>query len=421
MQLLSDLGLFYQLLNQPGNADKYYSRLYEMALSNTLADPYGELNESYFSIARFYISEHKLSKARSFLSLSRLKDSKVASTQYNKYWLYYQIDSLEGNFKAALQNHIRFKYYYDSAISMSQRQKFDELTIKYAAEKKDQDIKLLKQQGIDQQSELKQNKLTRNIMIAGTALLIIIACLLVSRFKLKQRTNKAISKKNMILQQLLDEKQWLLKEIQHRVKINLHTIISLLEIQAAYLENDALKAIENSQHRIYAMSLIHQKLYQAENVKTIDMSVYLPEFLRYLDQSFEIYNRIQFILDIQTIHLGVSQAIPVALIINEAVTNSIKHAFPDNLNGLIEIIMHRKANQVTLIVADSGIGIDETLLNAPSETLGLKLMKGLSGDINASFAVEINKGTKITIVFDVDSLAGNNVLSGDINYKQEYV
>jgi two-component system, sensor histidine kinase PdtaS len=255
----------------------------------------------------------------------------------------YRIDSLEGNYKSALQTHIQYKLYYDSATSMDQRKKLDELSVKYAAEKKDQDIKFLKQREIAQHAELKQNKWTRDILIAGAGLLLIIVGLLFSQFMLKRRTNKEISKKNLVLEHLVKEKGWLLKEVHHRVKNNLHTVICLLESQAAYVENDALKAIENSRHRMYAMSLIHQKLYQSEDVKTIDMSLYLPEFIRYLEESFDSHHHVTFRLNIEPLKLGVSQAIPIALIINEAVTNAIKYAFPSKNKGIIEITMHKFA------------------------------------------------------------------------------
>ncbi|HMC86414.1 MAG TPA: sensor histidine kinase, partial [Chitinophagaceae bacterium] len=345
-------------LNKPSLADKYYAALIKLANENPRVDPSGELSGTYMQIARFYIAQKDLSKAQVFLKKG-LSDMLV--DRYNisqKYLLLYKMDSLAGNYKSALKNHIKYKLYYDSAAAMDQRKKMDELTIKYAAEKKDQDIKLLTQQAIVQQTELKQNRLTRNIMIAGTVLLLIIVGLLFSQFKLKQRTNAAMSNKNMALQHLVEEKEWLLKEVHHRVKNNLHTVISLLESQAAYLENDALKAIENSQHRIYAMSLIHQKLYQTEDVKTIDMSVYLPEFIRYLDESFDTHYRIQFKLEIDAINLGVSQAISIALIINEAVTNSIKYAFPLEKKGIIEITVKKVTDEITLIIADNGIGID---------------------------------------------------------------
>ena len=100
--------------------------------------------------------------------------------------------------------------------------------------------------------------------------------------------NHLINQKNLELEFLVEEKEWLLKEVHHRVKNNLQTIICLLESQAAYLENDALKAIETSQNRIYTMSLIHQKLYQSENIQTIDMALYISELIQYLKDSFNI-------------------------------------------------------------------------------------------------------------------------------------
>ncbi|HMC83873.1 MAG TPA: sensor histidine kinase, partial [Chitinophagaceae bacterium] len=318
IQVLACKGECYEHLNIPKLADENYMSLLKMANDNPLSDPFGELSETYYQISKFYISQKDLKKARLFQSqglLSLSSRNNEAGAKEIKYSLLYEIDSLEGNYKSALQNHINYKLYYDSFTNVDQRKKMDELTVKYAAEKKDQDIRLLKQQGIAQQAELKQNKLTRNIMIAGATLLLIIVGLLFSQYKLKQRTNVAMNKKNLALQHLVEEKEWLLKEVHHRVKNNLHTVICLLESQAAYLQDDALKAIENSQHRIYAMSLIHQKLYQSEDVKTIDMSVYLPEFIRYLDDSFGTHYHVNFQLDIEQLMLGVSQAIPIALII----------------------------------------------------------------------------------------------------------
>src|SRR5258705_13014161 len=118
-----------------------------------------------------------------------------------------------------------------------------------------------------------------------------------------RKQNALILEKNQQLEHMLVEKNWLLKEVHHRVKNNLHTVICLLESQAEFLENDALKANEKSQHRIYAMSLIHQKLYQTEDVKTIDMKKYLPEFIQYLSDSFDTSNQIRFQLDIEPLKL----------------------------------------------------------------------------------------------------------------------
>jgi two-component sensor histidine kinase len=248
--------------------------------------------------------------------------------------------------------------------------------------------------------------------MAGSGLLLIIAGLLYRQNRQKQKGNAIITHKNELLQKLVEEKEWLLKEVHHRVKNNLHSVICLLESQAAYLENDALKAIEESQHRIYTMSLIHQKLYQSEDVKAIDMSVYIPELVQYLSESFDTSNYINFDLMIGPIHLNASQAIPLALIINEALTNSIKYAFPGNNKGEITISLSDIGDQYKLVLADNGIGMHQNSEDG-QDSLGMQLMNGLTEEIGGTISIENNSGVKITIVFGHDAL--NNMETLDVD------
>jgi two-component sensor histidine kinase len=211
-----------------------------------------------------------------------------------------------------------------------------------------------------------------------------------------------ITQKNAALQQLVTDKEWLLKEVHHRVKNNLHTVICLLQSQALYLEEDALKAIEISRHRIYAMSLIHQKIYQAEDIRTVDMTIYLPEFIHYLRDSFGDPDHIQFQLTIEPIKLDVSQAIPIALIVNEAVTNAIKYAFPGGRPGTIAILLQQLDGHIKLTVKDNGVGMDAVLLDMELNSLGIQLMKGLAREINGAIAFDIDRGTRISLIFSAD-------------------
>ena len=176
-------------------------------------------------------------------------------------------------------------------------------------------------------------------------------------------------------------------------------VVSLLETQSAYLQNEALLAVQNSQHRVHAMSIIHQKLYQNENMLCIDMSVYLAELIHYLRDSFNTGNGLQINTHIENIHLDISQAIPIGLIINEAVTNSIKYAFPGKQNGEIYIRMRKTSNEkILLTIADNGIGFpDKFKING--DTLGLRLMKGLSEDIHALFGIDDSNGIMIKVEF----------------------
>ncbi|HJY13883.1 MAG TPA: sensor histidine kinase, partial [Flavobacterium sp.] len=151
-----------------------------------------------------------------------------------------------------------------------------------------------------------------------------------------------------------------MKEIHHRVKNNLQTVISLLNSQSAYLDNDmALSAIKNSQHRIHSMSLIHQKLYNAENISTINMPNYIKELVEYLKESFNTGQRIRFEINVAPLELDVAQAVPLGLILNEAITNSIKYAFPDDRNGMVYIKLESTADKRYLLaISDNGIGFD---------------------------------------------------------------
>ena len=177
--------------------------------------------------------------------------------------------------------------------------------------------------------------------------------------------------------------------------------MSLLNSQSAYIDNEpALTAIHDSQHRVHAMSLIHQKLYNSENLSSIDMSFYIRELASYLSDSFNTRQRIRFEFDIEPLDLDVSQAVPLGLILNEAITNSLKYAFPNEREGVINVTLsNTSGNQYLLEISDNGIGIPSHLKNKKAGSLGMSLMAGLSEDLDGSFSIEKNNGTVIRILF----------------------
>src|SRR4029079_1477089 len=121
---------------------------------------------------------------------------------------------------------------------------------------------------------------------------------------------------------------------------------------------EAIYAMRESRNRMHAMAMIHQKLYQSDNLSTIDMSAYVSELVNSLRESFNIAGNIQFKLDIDQVELDLSHAIPLGLILNEAITNAIKHAFPHEKSGIIEMSLKRKEGERLLItIRDNGIGI----------------------------------------------------------------
>jgi two-component sensor histidine kinase len=164
-----------------------------------------------------------------------------------------------------------------------------------------------------------------------------------------------------------------------------------------YLEKDALQAIEKSQHRIYAMSLIHQKLYPNDDPRSIDMSTYLDEFIGYLKDSFDT-REIDFIVQVEPVLLNLQQAIPVALIINECVTNSIKYAFGNEKAPKIWISMTEQGEAVRINIADNGKGFEFKQDNEV-KSLGMQLIMGLSKELKGTVEIETKNGTKLLVEF----------------------
>ncbi|HEX8023278.1 sensor histidine kinase, partial [Mucilaginibacter sp.] len=218
---------------------------------------------------------------------------------------------------------------------------------------------------------------------------------------------------------LIDEKDWLLKEVHHRVKNNLQIVMSLLNTQSAFLKNNAaLAAIRESQNRVQAIALIHQKLYSSSNVAYIDIAVYISELVSYLADCYSAHERgIRFEQQIEAVKMDVAQAVPVGLMLNEAITNAIKYAFP-NRRGYINISLGvLDDNNMMLNIADDGIGLPEDFDIKEASSLGMEMMKALSKQLGGSFKMENNNGVVITLIFRAEKHFGN---IGNENYPVQY-
>lgn len=180
-------------------------------------------------------------------------------------------------------------------------------------------------------------------------------------------------------------------------------VIGLLGTQSGYLKTEeALAAISDSQHRIHAMSLIHQKLYQSDNLSAINMPDYIHELVDYLRNSFNIRQAIRFKLNIDRIELDLSRCIPLGLILNEAITNAIKYAFPDGREGIIIISLSQvPEHKILLTITDNGVGLPAAFDIHTRNSMGMNLMQGLSEDIDGDFDIVNHDGTSISISFDL--------------------
>ena len=206
----------------------------------------------------------------------------------------------------------------------------------------------------------------------------------------------------------LHEKEVLLKEIHHRVKNNLHVISSLLNLQSEKIKQpDLLETFMESQNRIRAMALVHEKLYQSKDLSKIDFTEYVNSFIGHMNNSYNLDPKnvkMHMKADAQAHFFKIDTAIPCSLILNELISNCYKYAFPKNRKGNIYLNFGMEKATKTggsfiLEVADDGVGIPEEIDIKNTTSLGLQLVDLLTEQIEGKLDLDRKNGTKFTIRF----------------------
>jgi len=293
-----------------------------------------------------------------------------------------------GNYKRAFEILKEQRNYRDQLMEIERLELSQEMEEKYEAEKREQQIALQNEQLATQEAKLSQAATFRNALIGGTFLLIVVILLVIRNARLKTRS--------------LSEKESLLKEIHHRVKNNLQVISSLLNMQSREANDpQMLEVIKEGQSRVKAMSLIHQKLYQTDNLSEIDFEEYSTQLIDqiamlYKKEGFEVTKRI----DAKNIRLDIDTAIPLGLILNELISNSFKYAFEELEKGEIQVSLERLSKEdLKLVVADSGIGLPSDIDFDSVKSLGLKLVNILIKQLKGSLSFSSDQGTRFEIQF----------------------
>ena len=200
----------------------------------------------------------------------------------------------------------------------------------------------------------------------------------------------------------LREKEVLLKEIHHRVKNNMQVISSLLSLQARHLDDPrAIGMFKDSQHRIRSMALVHEKLYQSKDLSKIDFGQYLQNLVVYLVHSYQVDSgRVRMKIDVGDAALDINTAIPCGLIVNELVTNAIKHAFPGGRKGEVRVSLRPGPDgRFALTVGDNGVGMPKGVDFHKTDTLGMQLVTMLVSQLDGTITLIKKQGTAFRISF----------------------
>ena len=316
-----------------------------------------------------------------------------------------EVEEAMGNYKTALSYYKKQATLKEEFYIENNKNKINELQVNFKVTDKENSIKKLE---IAQLQKTVENKKQReNLLYVSVALLLALLStffyvrnnrVIKNKNKIIELTNIKLENEKQLTQKSLVEKETLLKEIHHRVKNNMQLVMSLLNIQSQEANNNISDFVAVSQSRILSMSLIHENLYQTDNLSQVDFKEYVENLTNSILNAYSNINTtITLKLEIEPVYFDIQKAIPLGLIINELVNNAYKHAFINNQKGLITLKLIRKNKKYELVVCDNGVGIQKK--ENAKKTLGLELVEELVFQLDGLLKVANNKGLQYNIQF----------------------
>ncbi|ASV31820.1 histidine kinase dimerization/phosphoacceptor domain -containing protein [Maribacter cobaltidurans] len=356
---------------------------------------YAELLDNNFMIMRSWLAIGKMQNKRGNFTdaIEGLKKSiSVATKNFgDAYYLSDAYNELSNAY--AKSNDYKNAYsafaVYDSlkseVFTAEADQRISQLRTEFDVAQKEGTIEL-------QQTQIKKQQIRQQLIIVITVLLLLLLILAYKAISNNSKKNRLLEKKNK-------EKEFLLKEIHHRVKNNLEIVSSLLSLQASQIEDpNILEAMEQSQHRVHSMGMIHQNLYLGEKLAAIEMKDYFENLTDYIIHSYGKSHQVNISLEMEKLELDVDMAIPIGLIVNELITNSLKYAFPDGRKGHIYLALNTNEDLLILEVRDNGIGMIADKLH-DATGFGTHLVNLLVKQLDGKMVLVTNKGTSVSIQF----------------------
>uniref|UniRef100_UPI0040490CE2 tetratricopeptide repeat-containing sensor histidine kinase n=1 Tax=Gelidibacter sp. TaxID=2018083 RepID=UPI0040490CE2 len=347
-----------------------------------------ELGEIYWKESQWSLAEAKLLEAYDMALKAGLKeqvrDFSRLLTNFYKDTKHYDkaLNYLEINL-----------IYQDSLVNKASIQKIEQLKANYEIGKRESEISLLNTITTNQRNQM-------ILLVIGVLFISVLALLLFRSNRAIKKVNQHIAKQNVIIEKREQEKALLLKELNHRVKNNLQMISSLLSLQSHQLSgHPAQEALIAGKNRVEALSLVHRKLYQ-EGIETkIALTEYIEELVLGLFHGYNVSFKPKFTIDDSSI--SIDKAIPLALIINEIVINSLKYAYKDIVTPSLEIQLKKVMGQLEITIDDNGIGFTENQADKKN-SFGLKLIYSLIDQLDGTIERFHTKGTSWKISINSD-------------------
>lgn len=352
----------------------------------------------YGNLGEIYLVEKNYPLAEKYVIMALEIEKKQHSLAYlvNNYMRLSDIYDATGDYKKSLENLRFYNAYSDSLFSKDKDARMLDMIKKYETEKKEKEISLLQSQ--NELKDLQNNQLKWIFGFILVSLIGIVGFIYFLYWQ-KQKHNQVLSEKNALISQTLSEKEVLMKEIHHRVKNNLQVISSLLNLQSKHIEDElALGAIREGRDRVKSMAMIHQNLYKEDKLTAIEMGAYCQQLAESLFHSYNIHSeKIKLIMNISPIDIDVDNAIPIGLILNELISNSLKYAFPNDKIGKITISLKNNENDIIFEVKDNGIGLPEGWDINKQSSFGYQMINSFAKKLKAKLVIEGKNGTSVAL------------------------
>ncbi|CAN5325391.1 hypothetical protein BH11BAC5_BH11BAC5_12350 [soil metagenome] len=379
------MGNLYQAMGKYADALEYYlvaaGELKSVTNKQNLASLYCEMGIVYTRLKKYDLAKHSFSDAK---TLYEELNSKLPMDIYYRGMAL--LDSANANWKGAYQQYLQYIVARDSTFNKETLKKLVVSQMRYESDKKEAVIKAEQEKkDIVAEGEIRRQRNMRNLSVTVLALV-----LLFSVVVYRQRNKIAGEKKRSDL--LLRDKELLLKEIHHRVKNNLEVVTSLLALQGAQIDDPNTKeAMQEGQNRVHSIGIVHQKLYQGSNLGAIEMKDYFINLSESILDSFGAEKRVTIECAMEQLDVDIDTAVPLGLIVNELLTNTLKYAFPEGQHGRVQIKLHKQTNGLLqLEVSDDGVGKSGI---TQGTGFGGQLVSLLTQQLGGSMREEVKDGT----------------------------
>ena len=387
--IYGSLGTAFSGQDRTKEAFEYYKKSYDIRKDRAKPD---ELSNSLINLGKMAdrMNDFQLSREYYERAIEISQEAGILESLRSANQGLAKLHERKGNYARALGHQKSVITLMDSLNKKNVSEQVVEMATRYETEKKEQEIALLNAQKEVSDLQLRNARMRTAGLSIGLVMAGILAILL-------YRQSQKIKDQNKLISKSLSEKDVLLREIHHRVKNNLQVVSSLLNLQSRHVDDkNAQIALKEGQNRVKSMALIHQNLYQEENLLGLNVKEYFEKLIRSLFHSYNINpDKIQLELSIADIELDVDTLIPIGLIINELISNALKHAFKGLDSGKITVKLDELEERLYVQVSDNGIGLSQNQKAALNSSFGYRLIQTFSSQLDAQLKIQSEEGTKI--------------------------